>query len=127
VEGLTKTLGAPETQGFWTLKRQARLLREAGFSASSYELYWHQLLALPLSLMAMTVIAAAASLRLARRGGAFQLAVIGGGVGFLSFFANRFLGALATTDVMPVMLAAWGAPLFTVLGGVFVIAAVEDG
>ena len=126
-EGLLETLGAPETQSFWNLRRQARLLREAGFSASAYDLHWHQLLAMPLSLIAMTVVAAAASLRLARRGGAFQLAAIGAAVGFLLFFAKSFLAALATTGVMPIGLAAWAAPAFTLLGGLFIIATVEDG
>jgi lipopolysaccharide export system permease protein len=126
-EGLLETIGAPETLSFWNLRRQARLLRESGFAASAYDLYWHQLLALPLTLIAMTAVATAASLRLARRGGAFQLAAIGVSVGFLLFFAQRFLAAFGNTGAMPNMLAAWAAPAFTLLGGLFVIASVEDG
>jgi len=126
-EGLLETIGSPETQSFWTLRRQARLLREAGFAAQAYELHWHQLLALPLSLVAMTVVATSASLRLARRGGAFQLAAIGASVGFLLFFAENFLAAFGDTGVMPIALAAWAAPALTLFGGLFVIASAEDG
>lgn len=126
-EGLLETYGAPNTQSFWNLRRQGRLLNEAGFEASAYELRWHRLLALPLTLAAMTIIATAASMRLARRGGAFQLAATGAAVGFILFFADNFLAAFGRTDVLPVSLAAWAAPAVTLLGGLYVIAVVEDG
>jgi lipopolysaccharide export system permease protein len=126
-EGLLETIGSPETQSFWNLRRQARLLRDAGFAAEAYELHWQRLLATPLTLIAVTVVATAASLRLARRGGAFQLAAIGGAAGFVLFFAENFLAAFGDTGAMPVVLAAWAAPAFTLLGGLYVIASVEDG
>lgn len=126
-EGLLETYGAPETLSFWDLRRQSELLREAGFQAASFELRWHRLLALPLTLTAMTLVAAAASLRLARRGGAFQLAATGAAVGFVLFFAENFLAAFGRTGVLPIALAAWAAPAFTLLGGLYVIALAEDG
>jgi lipopolysaccharide export system permease protein len=126
-EGMLDTIGSPETQSFWNLRRQARLLREAGFAAQAYDLHWQRLLATPLTLIAVTVVATAASLRLARRGGAFQLAAVGASVGFMLFFAESFLAAFGDTGAMPVVLAAWSAPAFTLLGGLYVIASVEDG
>jgi lipopolysaccharide export system permease protein len=126
-ESLMERISAPETQSFWTLRRQSRLLREAGFASAAYDLHWHQLLATPLSLAAMTVVATAASLRLARRGGAFRLAGLGVSVGFLLFFAENFLAAFGDTGAMPILLAAWAAPLLTLLGGLYVIASLEDG
>ncbi len=126
-EGLLETIGSPETQSFWNLRRQARLLREAGFAAEAYDLHWQRLLATPLTLIAVTVVATAASLRLARRGGAFQLAAVGASVGFMLFFAESFLAAFGDTGTMPIVLAAWAAPAFTLLGGLYVIASVEDG
>lgn len=126
-EGLLETIGSPETQSFWSLRRQARLLREAGFAAEAYDLHWHRLLATPLALLAMTIVATGASLRLARRGGAFQLAATGASAGFLLFFAESFLAAFGDTGAMPAPLAAWAAPGITLLGGLFVVASVEDG
>jgi lipopolysaccharide export system permease protein len=126
-EGLMERIGSPETQSFWNLRRQSRLLREAGFASAAYDLHWHQLLATPLSLAAMTVVATAASLRLARRGGAFRLAALGASVGFLLFFAENFLAAFGDTGAMPIVMAAWSAPLLTLLGGLYVIARLEDG
>jgi len=126
-DGLLETYGAPDTQSFWNLRRQGRLLNDAGFEASAYELRWHRLLALPLTLAAMTIVATAASLRLVRRGGAFQLAATGAAVGFVLFFAENFLAAFGRTGVLPVPLAAWAAPAVTLLGGLYVIASVEDG
>jgi lipopolysaccharide export system permease protein len=126
-EGLLETIGSPETQSFWNLRRQSRLLRDAGFAAEAYDLHWHRLLATPLALLAMTVVATAASLRLARRGGAFQLAATGALAGFLLFFAESFLAAFGDTGSMPAPLAAWAAPALTLFGGLFVVASVEDG
>jgi lipopolysaccharide export system permease protein len=124
---LMDTIGSPEAQSFWNIPKQVRLLRDSGFAADAYELHWHQLLATPLALIAMTVVATAASLRLARRGGAFLLAATGASVGFLLFFAQSFLAAFGDTGAMPIPLAAWSAPALTLLGGLLVIATVEDG
>ncbi len=124
---LLERFGAPQSLSFWDLRRQAALLREAGFAAGPYELRWHRLLATPLTLAAMTVVAAAASLRLARRGGAFQLAIIGALVGFGLFFSENFLAALGRTGVLPIPLAAWTASTIALLGGLFVVSTVEDG
>lgn len=126
-QGLMDTIGAPETQSFWELRRQSQLLREAGFSAAGYELRWHRLLAMPLTLIAMTIIATSSALRLARSGGAAFLIGVGAIVGFGLFFLESFLAAFGDTGVMPIPLAAWAAPSFALLGGLFVIATVEDG
>jgi lipopolysaccharide export system permease protein len=126
-ERLLETMGSPETLSFWNIPNQVQLLRDAGFAAAAYELHWHQLLATPLSLIAMTVVATAASLRQARRGGFFLLAATGASVGFLLFFAESFLAAFGNTGAMPIALAAWAAPTLTLLGGLLVISTVEDG
>lgn len=124
---LLESVGAPGALDFWELPVQARVMREAGFSSVQYELRWHRLLALPLTLAAMTFIASAACLRLSRRGGALQLILTAGAVGFAVYFGDSMLAALGSTGILPSMLAAWSAPLFTLLGGFFVIATVEDG
>ncbi|MGD2134422.1 MAG: LptF/LptG family permease, partial [Maricaulaceae bacterium] len=106
-EGLIETIGTPESQSFWELRQQARLLREAGFASTAYELRWHRLLAMTVTLIAMTVIATSASLRLSRSGGAIWLAVAGAGVGFGLFFLESFLAAFGDTGSMPIPLSAW--------------------
>lgn len=119
--------GAPRNLSFWELPNQARRLQEAGFSHLAYSLRWHQLLALPMSLVAMTVVASAASLTHARRGGAFRLAGLAAGVGFAVYFGDTLMGTLGVGAVLPTLVAAWAAPALTLLAGLFVLATVEDG
>ncbi len=124
---LVESFGAATSRSFWELRGQARLLREAGFAASEYELRWHRLLATPLTLAAMSILAAAVSLRLARRGGAFQLAMAGAILGFGLFFAENLLAALGSTGVLDTASAAWSAPAFALAGGLSALAWMEDG
>ncbi len=126
-ETLIENAGAPAALNFWELPNQSRVLREAGFSSVQYELRWQRLLALPITLAAMTLVASAACLRLSRRGGALQLTFTAAAVGFAVYFADNMLAALGSTSVLPIMLAAWAAPLLTLLGGLYVIASMEDG
>ncbi len=124
---LLESRGGPRTLNFWELPNQTRLLREAGFSSVQYELRWHRLLAMPFTFAAMTLVASAACLRLSRRGGALQLSFIAAGVGFAVYFGDSMMAALGSTSVLPSFLAAWTAPILTLLGGLFVIASLEDG
>lgn len=123
---LVNTDGAPQTLTIWRLPEQIRLLQENGFASSSYELRFHRLIALPLTLTAMTLVASAASLRLTRRGGAFQLAGLAALVGFGMYFGDEMLSALGSTQVLPLSLAAWSAPVFTCLAALFVISTLEE-
>ena len=124
---LMERVRAPATLHFWELRAQARLLSDAGFSAVDYQLRWHRLLAAPLTLAAMTIVASAVSLRLARKGGAFILALLGVAIGFGLYFGESLLSALGATGVLPLVLATWTAPLAATLLGMYTIATLEDG
>ncbi len=75
----------------------------------------------------MVLFAAASSLRLTRRGGALGLATMGVGLGSLAFALNSVLQALGTTQTLPVLLAAFTAPLICLAGGVAALLYLEDG
>lgn len=117
----------PRSLNFWELREHANLLREAGFAHEPYALRWHRLLALPISLAAMAVLASAASLGHARRGGAFRLAAFAAIIGFAVYFSDTMLASLGSARVLQPAAAAWAAPAFTLLAGLFVVASVEDG
>ncbi len=123
---LAQTGGGPQTMTIWRLPEQIQTLRNNGFSSIAFELRLHQLLAMPLTLAAMTLVASAACLRLSRRGGAFQLAGLAALVGFALYFGDQMLGAFGATRLLPLPLAAWTAPLFTCFAALFVISALED-
>ncbi len=124
---LVDTDSAPRTLTIWELPRQIKLLQENGFESIQYELRWHRLLALPTTLAAMALVASAACLRLTRRGGAFQLALLAAVVGFAMYFGDEMLAALGATELLPLQLAAWTAPLFTCFAALFVISTLEEG
>lgn len=118
---------AAQTLTVWELPRQIRLLRENGFDSINHELRWHRLLVLPVTLAAMTLVAAAACLRLNRRGGTVQLVIFAALVGFAMYFGDEVLAALGATELLPLLLAAWTAPLFTIFAALYVISTVEEG
>ncbi|MFN3585043.1 LPS export ABC transporter permease LptG [Phenylobacterium sp.] len=126
-EAAMERFASPEAIAFWRLPAAIRLTEQAGFSASGYRLRFQQLLSTPLLFAAMTVLAGAFSLRLARLGGLAGLAGVGVGLGFVMFFFNQFAGALARADFIPLTAAAWAPGLVALLAGVTLLCYTEDG
>ncbi len=118
---------APGAVAFWNLPDTIRSARLAGYSPAAYRLRLEQLMATPLLLAAMTVLAASFSLNLLRLGDMARVAGVGVVLGFGVFFLNQFCGALGTTDVIPVFLAAWTTPALALLGAVTRLCYTEDG
>lgn len=73
-EAAVERFASPDAIAFWRLPAAIRLTEQAGFSASGYRLKFQQGLATPVLFTAMTILAAAFSLRLARLGGLAGLA-----------------------------------------------------
>ncbi len=118
---------APAAVAFWDLPETIRAADRAGYSSAAYRLRLQQLLATPLLLAAMTLVAAAFSLRLLRLGDLAGLAAAGVALGFAVFLLNQFCWALGSTDVMPVAFAAWAPPVLALLGAVTLLCYTEDG
>ena len=102
-------------------------IEEAGFSAINYRLRFHQLLAGPFLLTAMSILAAAFSLKLTRLGGLSTLAGIGVGSGFCVFFFNQICASLAKAEVVPPSAAAWIPPILALLAAFTLLFYSEDG
>lgn len=126
-EAALERFASPEAIPFWRLPAAIRLTEQAGFSASGYRLRFQQLLATPVLFAAMSILAAAFSLRLARLGGLAGLAGAGVALGFVFFFFNEFAGALAKADIIPLYAAAWAPPLVALLSGLTLLCYTEDG
>ena len=118
---------APAAVAFWDLPATIRAAELAGYSSAAYRLRLQQLLATPLLLAAMTLVAAAFSLRLLRLGDLAGLAAAGVALGFAVFLLNQFCGALGSTDVVPVAFAAWAPPVLALLGAATLLCYTEDG
>jgi len=126
-ESAMERFSSPEAIAFWRLPTAIRQTEQAGFSAGGYRLRFQQLLATPLLFAAMSILAAAFSLRLVRLGGLGGLAGAGVAIGFVFFFFNQFSGALAGADIIPLSVAAWAPPLVALLSGLMLLCYTEDG
>ena len=117
----------PSSLSFWQLPGFLRDMRQAGFSPVRFELRWHNLLAMPVFMLAMAAIAATFSLRLHRLGNLSRLAFAGASIGFSLYFANRLIGAFATAESISPVVAAWVPPLAALFASLVVISHAEDG
>ena len=112
---------------FWGLWGAIAHTEQAGFSATGYRLELQNLLATPVMFAAMSVLAAAFSLRLIRLGGLAALAGSGVALGFVIFFFNEFCRALGKAGAIPPFVAAWTPPLIALLAGFTLLCYTEDG
>lgn len=126
-QALFERARSPDGVAFWDLPGLIVSAREAGLATERYELRLHGLLALPLTLLAATLVAAAATLRLHRLGGAAAFALAGGVGGFVMFFLQELLSSMGSAGALPAITAAWAAPALTALLAATYIASTEDG
>ena len=118
---------SPQLPNFWKLPEQIEQLKLAGFSSTKLNLRWHNLLSLPLMLLAMAFIAACISMRHIRQGGVLRLMVTGITIGFLVFFANSVFSAFGESSTLPISVAVWIVPIMTLFLGATYLSKVEDG
>lgn len=117
----------PESTPFWSLPNQIERIEAAGFSATAHRLMFQQLLATPLMFGAMSILAAAFSLRLMRLGDLARMSIAAVILGFAFFFINQFTAALGAAEAIPPFLAAWLPPILTVLSAFTLLFYTEDG
>jgi len=124
---IQESFASPETMSFWALPAFIGMLEDAGFTARRHRLHWHSLLATPLLLCAMLLIAATFTLRLTRSGGVGTLASGGVLAGFVLFFLSDLVLALGLSSAIPVALAAWTPAGVCSLLGIAMLMHLEDG
>jgi lipopolysaccharide export system permease protein len=117
----------PQAIAVWRLPETIRNTEKAGFSSVQFQLRLHQILATPVLFAAMSVLAAAFSLRLMRLGGLAGLAGAGVALGFAFFFFNELCGALGKAGVLTPAVAAWTPPVVALLAGLTLLCYTEDG
>ena len=117
----------PQATPFWSLPNQISRIENAGFTSTAYRLRFQQLLATPLVFAAMSILAAAFSLRLMRLGDMPLMVVAALGLGFLFYFLNALMRALGEAEVLPPIAAAWIPPLLVVLSAFTLLCYTEDG
>ncbi|HEY0901265.1 MAG TPA: LptF/LptG family permease, partial [Micavibrio sp.] len=126
-EKIEESFAEPQALSFWKLPTFIRTLDTTGFDSVPIKVHFQSLLAQPLLYAAMILLAASVSLRPPRFRGAFMLAALGVGIGFMVFFLSSFLQAMGASHQIPVLLAAWAPAMVSFLLGLAVILNLEDG
>lgn len=122
------SLAAPESLSFWELPRFIELLQHSGFSAAAHRLHWNALLAQPLLLASMVLLAAIFTMRLnRRRGGTGWVFFAGAMAGFGVFFVSDLVEAFGSAGKLPVVLAAWTPASVTTMCAAAMMFHLEDG
>ncbi len=112
---------------FWDLPEMTSRTAEAGLDATEYRLQLQSLLARPLLLVAMVLVAASFSLRFFRFGGVAK--TLSGGVvaGFVLYIVTKILSDLGGAGMISPIVAAWSPALVGSMLGTLTLLYSEDG
>lgn len=121
------SFSAPETFSFWQLPGFIAVLEAAGFSALKHRLHFHSLMALPVLLAGMLMLAAVFALRPPRRGRTGMMMVAGLAAGFILYFMTNIIYALGASGDLPIALAAWAPSLIVAMAAGAALLHLEDG
>ncbi len=126
-EQVAKGPVAPDSVPFWDLQSVRRQTDTAGLDSTAFNLQFQSLLARPLLLVAMVLIAAAFSLRFFRFGGIGKM--VGGGVaaGFVLYVATKLVGDLGGAGLLSAPVAAWSPAIIASMLGSLALLNQEDG
>jgi lipopolysaccharide export system permease protein len=114
-EQIRDSFAAARTIAITQLPGFIAALERAGFAALEHRMRLHMELALPVLLTGLMLLALAVSIHHARAGGAGIRALVTILAGFTLFFLRNFAQVLGETGQVPVLLAAWGPPVATLL------------
>ena len=127
-EQVNQTFAATaDTVSFWRLSAAIALANAAGLDANEYRLQYQTLLARPVLLLAMVLIAATVSLRFARFGGIGWMILGGIGAGFVLYVVTKIAKDLGNAGLVDPSAAAWSPAVIGMLIGFSVLLNQEDG
>ncbi|MCG6858095.1 MAG: LptF/LptG family permease, partial [Salaquimonas sp.] len=122
--GVTAT---PDSVPVWGLRQTAAKALLSGGNPNPYLVQFYSLLALPLFLLAMVLIAATVTLRFVRFGQVGRLIVGGVLSGFLLYTVTNFVTSLGSNGIVPPLIAAWSPAIVAILFGITILLYQEDG
>ena len=122
-----ESFAPPDTFSIWTLPGFIALLDRSGFSSVRHRLHFQSLLALPLLAGTMCLLAAAFSMRPARRGGVARMLGSGVATGFALFLITKVAAEFGVSGALPASLAAWAPAGAGLLLAVALLLHLEDG
>lgn len=126
-EFIQESLTSPELVPFFELMNKAKAAESFGVNPAPFYTQYHSLIALPVLLMAMTLIAATVSLRFARFGQSLGLILGGILCGFLLYVVSVLMKAFGSAGIVSPIFAAWLPVMIALFFGVFSLLHKEDG
>lgn len=117
----------PQGTPFWDLPEMTARTAEAGLDATGYRLQFQILLARPLLLVAMVLVAASFSLRFFRFGGVVKMLSGGVAAGFVLYIVTKVLSDLGGAGLISPFVAAWSPALVGSMLGTLTLLYSEDG
>lgn len=111
----------------WGLPSMAAKAQLSGSNPGPYLVQFHSLLALPLFLVAMVLIAATVSLRFVRFGQVGRM-ILGGIIcGFVLYTVTKLVTSLGSNGIVPPAVAAWSPSIVAIVFGISILLHQEDG
>ncbi|UNE53486.1 LPS export ABC transporter permease LptG [Bartonella machadoae] len=126
-EFLTERLVNPATIPFYQLPKKIMIARSFGYSANKFDMYLQSLIALPVLLVAMTLIAATVSLNFNRFGQSGALILGGVIAGFMLYVISVLVQAFGNAGYIPPVIAAWTPVAIALFLGISFLLHKEDG
>ena len=126
-ELVEETMAFPETVAIYDLPRKMLAARSFGLSGNEYGMHFHSLTALPILLVAMTLVAATVSMRFARMGQSATMILSGVVAGFLLYVVTVLAKSFGSAGFVPPVVAAWSPVVVAMFFGVTFLLYKEDG
>jgi lipopolysaccharide export system permease protein len=117
----------PEMIPVFELPQKIAVAKSLGYSASSFAMQFHSVMALPALLVVMTLIAATVTLKFVRFGQSATMILGGILAGFMLYVISVLVKAFGGAGIVPPLLAAWIPVLLGLLYGVSFLLHKEDG
>ncbi|APH71786.1 LPS export ABC transporter permease LptG [Aquibium oceanicum] len=126
-EFVQEKLARPEATPFLELGEKIEVAKAYGYAANAFAMQYHSLVAMPVLLVAMTLIAATVSMRFVRLGQSATLILGGILAGFLLYVVTTLVKAFGSSGIVPPVIAAWMPVVVAMFFGVTFLLYKEDG
>lgn len=111
---------------FNKLREYADNLQHGGYPANRYLTMMHSKLASPLAAFVMVILGVPFALRSSRSGGMAVGIAVSIAIGFAYFVVNAVLLSYGRSGTLPPWIAAWGANVLFILGGIWLAITVKN-
>lgn len=126
-EYVEERLSTPDAVSVFELPHKIDVARSFGMRANAFATHFQSLLARPLLLVAMSLIAATVSMRFARMGQSATMILGGILAGFLLYVVSALVEAFGSAGFVPPVVAAWTPVAIAMFIGVTFLLYKEDG